>query len=68
MKADDPTPSGLFAPIFASGAMQALFADPALLQAMLDFEAALARAGEPAAAVDAEAMQPRIRARRAAND
>ena len=45
MKADDPTPSGLFAPIFASGAMQALFADPALLQAMLDFEAALARAG-----------------------
>ncbi len=31
-------------------------------------EVAARRAGEPAAAVDAEAMQPRIRARRAAND
>jgi 3-carboxy-cis,cis-muconate cycloisomerase len=44
MKADDPTQSGLLAPIFASAAMQRLFADQALLQAMLDFEAALARA------------------------
>jgi 3-carboxy-cis,cis-muconate cycloisomerase len=44
MTADDPTPSGLLAPIFTSAAMQRIFADPALLQAMLDFEAALARA------------------------
>jgi 3-carboxy-cis,cis-muconate cycloisomerase len=41
---DNPTQSGLLAPIFASAAMQRLFADQALLQAMLDFEAALARA------------------------
>ncbi len=44
MNADDATQSGLLAPIFASSAMQRLFADQALLQAMLDFEAALARA------------------------
>ncbi len=44
MTADDPTASGLLAPIFTSPAMQRLFADQALLQAMLDFEAALARA------------------------
>ncbi len=44
MTADDPTPSGLLAPIFVSNGMQQLFADQALLQAMLDFETALARA------------------------
>jgi 3-carboxy-cis,cis-muconate cycloisomerase len=42
MTADDSTQSGLLAPIFASAAMQRLFADQALMQAMLDFEAALA--------------------------
>lgn len=42
--ADDPIQSGLLAPIFASDAMQRNFSDQALMQSMLDFEAALARA------------------------
>jgi len=55
--ADPPAPV-LFGPLFASDAMSAVFSDAARLQAMLDFEAALARAEAsiglmPSAAADA---------------
>lgn len=50
--------SPLLAPIFASVAMRATFSDGATLQAMLDFEAALARAEADAGVIPQETAGP----------
>jgi 3-carboxy-cis,cis-muconate cycloisomerase len=44
MPASDHSGSQLFAPVFASASVASIFSDHSLIQAMLDFEAALARA------------------------
>ena len=51
-------PSPLLAPIFASAAVAEAFSDRALLQAMLDFEAALAAAEAEAGIIPKEAAGP----------
>jgi 3-carboxy-cis,cis-muconate cycloisomerase len=50
--------SALLAPIFASGPVRAAFSDRAILQAMLDFEAALAEAEAEAGIIPTEAAGP----------
>jgi 3-carboxy-cis,cis-muconate cycloisomerase len=58
MTSPDRAGSDLLAPIFASDAMRAAFSDLALLQAMLDFEAALARAEGRTGVIPESAVQP----------
>ncbi|HEX2255902.1 MAG TPA: 3-carboxy-cis,cis-muconate cycloisomerase [Afifellaceae bacterium] len=58
MSSRDRAGSDLLAPIFASGAMRAAFSDGALLQAMLDFEAALARAEGKTGVIPDSAVRP----------
>jgi 3-carboxy-cis,cis-muconate cycloisomerase len=58
MTSPDRAGSNLLAPIFASDAMRAAFSDRALLQAMLDFEAALARAEGKTGVIPESAVRP----------
>ena len=51
------TDSAFLAPFFTTEAMRAVFSDRARLQAMLDFEAALARAEADAGVIPAEAAE-----------
>lgn len=53
-----PLPSPLLFPIFGSAAVAEIFSDRAMLQAMLDFEAALASAEAEAGVIPAEAVAP----------
>lgn len=53
-----PFPSPLLSPIFASAKVAAMFADRAVLQAMLDFEAALAAAEGEAGVIPADCVAP----------
>jgi 3-carboxy-cis,cis-muconate cycloisomerase len=52
------TASSLFSPIFASAAVGEIFSDRAILQAMLDFEAALAAAEAEVGIIPATAVAP----------
>ncbi len=52
------TPSSLFSPIFASATVGEIFSDRALVQAMLDFEAALAAAEAEVGVIPATAVAP----------
>ena len=52
------TPSALFSPIFASAAVGEIFSDRSRLQAMLDFEAALAAAEAEVGIIPATAVAP----------
>jgi len=54
----EPLLSSLFAPLFSSAAMRAAVNDPARLQRMLDFEAALARAEADLGVIPASASGP----------
>jgi 3-carboxy-cis,cis-muconate cycloisomerase len=57
----DPTPAGssaLFLPIFGSAAVAEAFSDQAIVQAMLDFEAALAVAEAEVGVIPATAVAP----------
>ena len=58
MASPDRAGSDLLAPIFASESMRAAFSDRALLQAMLDFEAALARAEGRRGVIPESAVRP----------
>jgi 3-carboxy-cis,cis-muconate cycloisomerase len=58
MASPDRAGSDLLSPIFASEAMRAAFSDRALLQAMLDFEAALARAEARTGVIPDSAVRP----------
>ena len=53
-----PNSSPLFSPIFASAAVGEIFSDRALVQAMLDFEAALAAAEAEVGIIPATAVAP----------
>jgi 3-carboxy-cis,cis-muconate cycloisomerase len=58
MTSPDRAGSDLLSPIFASEAMRAAFSDRTLLQAMLDFEAALARAEGRTGVLPESAVRP----------
>jgi 3-carboxy-cis,cis-muconate cycloisomerase len=53
----EPDPIGLFDPMFRTDAMRAVFSDRCRLQAMLDFESALARAESGLGIIPAAAAQ-----------
>jgi 3-carboxy-cis,cis-muconate cycloisomerase len=56
--AASPLPSPLLSPIFGSAAVAETFSDRAMLQAMLDFQAALAAAEAEAGVIPADALAP----------
>ncbi len=51
-------PASLFSPIFGSATVAEIFSDSAILQAMLDFEAALAEAEAEVGIIPATAVAP----------
>jgi 3-carboxy-cis,cis-muconate cycloisomerase len=59
---DPISPSPLLSPLFSSAAMRAIVSDPARLQRMLAFEAALARSEAALGAIPASAAEPIVQA------